>query len=140
MTTTYRAAYWVADGAPGDVRLTTEDEAGLSDEAPWLRAGIHRRERPRRDGCGALVLGDYHGMIFRVYLRSPGGDEIDLSRAPYDRPAIPTPGAAHAPARQRKQYTLNGTGRRPERASSRLAGRRAASGGHQATGQRAAGD
>lgn len=59
MTTTYRSAYWVADDCSGDVRLTTEDEAGLSDEALMAAAQVYIDESGLDVMGGHIVLGDY---------------------------------------------------------------------------------
>lgn len=60
MTTTYRAAYWVAADGQSDVRLTTEEQSGMSDEALMAaaQACIAETGMEREDG-DRIVIGDY---------------------------------------------------------------------------------
>lgn len=60
MTATYRAAYWVSADGHSDVRLTTEDQAGMADAdltAAALRCaadvGLEREIGDR------IVIGEY---------------------------------------------------------------------------------
>lgn len=60
MTTTYRAACWIAADGQSHVRLTTEDQAGLTDDALMAAAqaciadtGLEREEGDR------IVIGEY---------------------------------------------------------------------------------
>ena len=60
MTLTYRAAYWMAADRTGDVRLTTESDAGLSDDALMCLAlaAIEETGLEREDGDD-IIIGEY---------------------------------------------------------------------------------
>ena len=60
MTTTYRAAYWTPADWTGDVRLTTESEAGLSDDALMCLAlfELEATGLERHDGDN-IIIGEY---------------------------------------------------------------------------------
>jgi hypothetical protein len=58
--TTYRAAYWTPADWTGDVRLTSEAEAGLSDDSLMCLAlaEIEATGLERHDGDG-ITIGEY---------------------------------------------------------------------------------
>ena len=60
MTTTYRAAYWTPAGWTGDVRLTTEAEAGFVDDTLMCLAlaEIEATGPERHDGDD-IIIGEY---------------------------------------------------------------------------------
>lgn len=60
MSTTYRAAYWLAADRQSDVRLTTEQQSGMSDE-DLMKAALACAADiglEREDG-DQIVIGDY---------------------------------------------------------------------------------
>jgi len=59
MSTTYRAAYWVAADCSGDVRLTTEDQAHLSDAELMAAALAEAKANGLEIGDGEVLIGDY---------------------------------------------------------------------------------
>ena len=60
MTTTYRAAYWTPADWTGDVRLTTEAEAGFGDDTLMCLAlaEIEATGLERHDGDN-IIIGEY---------------------------------------------------------------------------------
>ena len=59
MTSTFRAAYWIADDGQSDVLLTDETMAGLSDDALIAEARAMAEQVGLDLDSGRLVIGGY---------------------------------------------------------------------------------
>lgn len=59
MSTTYRAAYWISEDRQSTVRLTTEEQAALSDQDLMAAAKNEAESACLEIGDGSIEIGNW---------------------------------------------------------------------------------